>query len=145
MILVNNDLIDRSERPRRSFVFTTEAAVAATILTATAALAQNTISSTDYGGKERRLFTCFDLDQCGPLSAMRSAVMVNLPIQAGINEIARAPSATTNPLLIGQSTLLQPRSELSVSPSLPTGLLPKNNGNKSAYWFTVYGARERCR
>jgi hypothetical protein len=35
---------------------------------------------------------------------------------------------TTNPVLSGQSTLLQARSELSVSPSLPTGLLPNTTG-----------------
>jgi hypothetical protein len=35
---------------------------------------------------------------------------------------------TTNPVLSGQSTLLQARSELSVSPALPTGLIPNTSG-----------------
>jgi hypothetical protein len=35
---------------------------------------------------------------------------------------------TTNPVLSGQSTLLSARSELSVSPSTPTGLLTNTTG-----------------
>jgi hypothetical protein len=35
---------------------------------------------------------------------------------------------TTNPVLSGQSTLLQARSELSVSPATPTGLLTNTTG-----------------
>jgi hypothetical protein len=36
---------------------------------------------------------------------------------------------TTNPVLSGQSTLLSARSELSVSPSTPTGLLSNTTGS----------------
>jgi hypothetical protein len=35
---------------------------------------------------------------------------------------------TVNPVLSGQSTLLPARTELSVSPSIPTGLLPNTTG-----------------
>jgi hypothetical protein len=35
---------------------------------------------------------------------------------------------TTNPVMSGQSTLLSARSELSVSPSTPTGLLSNTSG-----------------